>query len=192
MKTLLLALLLAIQADAQNTNLNLRLVGTNLFDFSKAGPSFHIIGNVTQIYPKSVEISIMVGQGYRLKSHSPIPAELMDTSDMLVALAAVRMGSYDNGSPRLISAGQYFSMSVEMRMMFEPFTEYRKYYLLNAKFAQVGQTLNATVVPTAAAGFYDCGSQFTGDTNDFKFFYRLVGDKIIKAAIATNQPSAKP
>lgn len=190
MKTLLLALLLAIQASAQNTNLSLRLVGTNLYDFSKAGPAFHIIGPVTKVYPQSIEITILAAEGYSLRDHSPIPGSMMDSSDLLLTLAAFRMGTNPDGSRRLLSSGAYFGLSPAMRLMFEPATKYKKFYLLNARFGKVGQTLNATAVPTINPGFFDCGIPFTGDTNGFKYIYRMVNDKIFKTAIATNQPSA--
>lgn len=169
-----------IQVNHQ-PNPALRLIGTNLFDISKAGPKFNIVGKVTKIYPQSVEVAVENGSGYRLMARCPIPLALMDSSDMLLALAAVKMGSNPDGSPRLISSGAYAALSPQMRMMFEPCTEYRKLYLLNARFATVGQMLNVTAVATVNAGFYDCGRQFTGDAKDFKVIFRLVGDRIEKA-----------
>jgi hypothetical protein len=172
------------------SNPSLRLIGTNLFDMSQAGPAFHIIGEVTKIYPQSVEVSIPVAQGFRLKADAGAGALYEGSGEMLRTLYGLQAGTNPDGSLRLISAGQLLAMSPELRAMYEPATEYNKYYLLNAKFAQVGQTLNATVVPTINPGFYDCGVQFTGDTNDFKLIYRLVGDQIIKTPVLSSTNAA--
>jgi hypothetical protein len=88
---LILSLLATRAAD-------LRLVSTNLYDFSDAGQIYHLRGEVSKIYPQSIGVSIASRTGFHVVKTPPIPASEMTSEDLLALLAAFRMGYNDDGS----------------------------------------------------------------------------------------------
>lgn len=187
----ILASLLALNAPAQIlpvVNPSLRLIGTNLFDVSRAGPRFHVAGQVTAVYPQSMEVSLLTGEGFHIRTNLPA-MNPGDTQGWLLLGAAERIGLNPDGTFKLISLGQYLTMSPNMQMLFEPAREYQRFYLIHAQYGSPGDTVSATAVPTTAYGFYDCGIQFTGDTNDFEYIYYLQGDQTVRKPVHASAAS---
>ena len=167
-------LLLANSASAAD----LRLVDTNLYDFSGAGSIYHVCGTVSKIYPQSIEIKIF---GFRLVD-GQIAIRLMndDPESMRTALAAYAIGINEaNGirTTRLLNQTEYRALSPELQQYFEPASI--TMFLLNSPATEVGQVIDAVAVPTPNKGFYDCGKTFTGDTNQFRKMYYVLQDRIV-------------
>lgn len=183
MKTLpvfLVLLMLHVCCQAQTNPPAIRLVGTNLFDFSKAGKLFHVRGKVTKIYPQSTEISVVAGTEYRMVDSLPYSGSLATTADQADILEAINISHYSDGTERHLSVAQYVLLPNRFRIYFEPVPAYRKVYLLHPPESKLGQTISVVFVPTKTPNFYDCGVPFTGDTNSFHSIYRLESDSIKK------------
>ena len=190
---LLIATYLLVQSHALGQGF--RLIGTNLYDFSFAGPAsrYRMRGEATRLYPQSVELSIRTGTSLQFDNSSPAAADALKyggPEEQLRLMAAMRMGQDDKGNTRPISGGQYMTMSPAMRQYFTVVTNYAKVYLLNPPTCELGQVVDCVAVPTANKGYFDCGKLFTGNTNDFTVIYRIKNDRIsidrISPAVNTN------
>lgn len=185
-------LLLTLSAQASD----LRIVGTNLYDFSGVDEksSFRIRGKVVKLFPKSAEISVPNGVGYQRYLFAA-PSGLIRPNDLLgmkadktesvqrgvAAVAAMdRSGAYSNYfNPPPITQAQYYTLDAEMRKNYKPVQLYRSVYLLNYPSAFVeGQEVNCAAVPDKNRGFFDCGSPFIGNTNDYRLTYVVTQRRI--------------
>ena len=161
---------------------DLRLIGTNLYDFTLAGDKcvYRIRGQVSQVFTKAVQVGIPTGVEYERVQSPPISSAQMDSSDMLQALVAMKMSTDDKGNSRTISVGQYFSLNSAMRQHFTSVTKYATVYVLNyPKSVNVGQPFDYIAIPTKDKGYYDCGITFTGGTNQFSTIRVVFQDRII-------------
>ena len=174
----------------------LRIVNTNLFDFSKAGEKFRVRGTVTKVYPLSVEVSHPGAQGYYMVEKLPYPSSLIGPGETLSILVAIKMSHYSNGQPRLISSGNYMALAPSMKIYFRPGIEYQQVYLLHSPYTRVGERVDTVAVPTTqATNLFDCGIPFDGGiTNQFPFIYRLEENFVrkIKLTNAIVPPPADP
>ncbi len=193
MKSWLLLLLFCAVAHAGD----LRLVGTNLYDFTFADTRsvHHIRGKVSKIFPKSIEISVPNGIAYQRYMFGD-PTGLISPSDMLGMKAgnadAIQRGvavanllnstdyysNYFNPPP--ITQAQYYSLDSEMRKNYKQVVIYTKIYLLNFPHTPIeGQVVDCPAVATKDRGFYDCGMPFYGDTNQFTYTYVVMQNRIV-------------
>lgn len=169
-------LLVCFSCSAQT---DLRIVGTNLYDFTKAGPSFHLGGNSMQIiktYPQSVKIEIKNVHTEFVPElptyQSPFGASTFNfgsSSGFLDSYAKTRIVSEHK-----LSAGEAFSMGISGHD--ELFVTKTIIYLLHPP---AGYNLDCYAIPTKSAGFWDCGEPFSGDQYGFKYIYRVLSDKIV-------------
>jgi hypothetical protein len=156
---------------------DLRIIGTNLFDFSSAGPSFTLGGpsmRIVKIYPQSVQIEINSSEvEFVPEIQRPTPG---DPSDLLRALGQFRATPNSDGTPVHLSAGAAWIMGIPGHE--EQVMKTTTIYLLNYPKSN-GYTLEEChAVPTSIRGFWDCGIPFSGNPYEFKYVYRVLSDRI--------------
>jgi TPR repeat protein len=152
---------------------NLRLFGTNLFDFSPVvsatgGAPYRFQGKVSYIYPESIRVTRLIGT--EIVYTQPTLQEIVNSppGDMVKRLYAA--GVAQHGA----SLGQIMSMSPDVRQNFQAVEKTSEFYLLNYPFAiQVGSSIDCLALPTTTKGFWDYGKPFSGDTSEFKIIYRV-------------------
>ncbi len=174
---------LCISLDGLAFGQDFRLVGTNLYDFSLAGPKsvYCLRGEVTRVYPQTIELLIRTGTSLQFDKSSPAVGNAIKNGgpgEHLQMAAAMAIGQDDKGNPRPISAGQYLAMAPAMRQYFSTVTNYAKVSIINPPPAKRGQVIACIAVPTLNKGFFDCGKPFDGNRNEFKFIYRVLIDRI--------------
>lgn len=173
-KWLMLLMCLASPAGAADW----RLVGTNLYDFSKVGNFYKLSGpclHIVKVYPKSVQVRVdQVEEQFVPEYSRPIPG---DPASMLYTLSQFRMMHNNDGSPVKMSPAAAWMMGIDGHEIEVPKTYF--IYILNYPGGTEGSQPECFAVPTARRGVYDCGVPFTGDPDDYKYIYR-VGEESIK------------
>jgi hypothetical protein len=156
----LLCLFMAVPLFATD----LRLVGTNLYDFATADAKsgYRVQGTLSKIYPQSIEVTIQCGIGYqRFKfgtdslyaisdadkiylSHLP-EAEQQEVVDEIYS-------NYFNPPP--ISDSQYAALGSTMKQNYKPVALYSEVFLLNySSLATIGNTWIAPSSPRKIKAF---------------------------------------
>lgn len=184
-----LFLLFSLAAGAAD----LRLIGTNLYDFTYAGPANHIRGKVTSINQTTnarvAEITFAAAVEYRMVKDLPQSPSIMTTQDQLELATAFQLSHYDNGQEKPISVGQYMSFSIPLRQYFQPTNRMVTLYLLNPPdSAEVDNQIDCAVIATSKPGIYDFGKYVVGDLDQFRFMYRVLPTRIQRIAL-TNSPA---
>ena len=179
--TPLIALVLALELPGWAADL--RLVDTNLYDFSAAGPRslYRIHGPVTQVYPQSVQVQVPTGAGFEFIPPPPgVTPEMLGMDDLQTMLLAMRIGRETNGTLRLISAKQYLSFGPRLQEHFRSVTRHTETYLVNYPTKlRVGQAVDCVAVPTADNRFFDYGIPFTGDASQFATVSVVLSNRIV-------------
>jgi hypothetical protein len=190
MKTITLLCLLSFSSVAQD----LRLIGTNLFDFSRAGHGIYYLGafNIVKTFPQSIQIR----QTRVLHKFVPDMAKLYgefssDLSRSVDYWEPNYYGKWENpylektkqnweitsriaNSPNLTSStAEYFGILGKEIQIATNIT----FYVLNHPG---GSRVDYCAVPTSTPGYWDHGIQFTGNQLDFKYIYRVLPDRITR------------
>ena len=178
---------------------DLRLVGTNLFDFSDAGANsrFHVLGTVAKIYPQSVELHSFYSYYERYVFSVPGASSLamsllgpknvlamkagdMDATSRGVAVAdMINSLPYQKPSAPLITPEQYNFLDSNTKNDYRQLAVCVTNYLLNSSNLKVGMVINGFAIPTRNNGFYDCGFPFSGDTNKFRIIYKIKQNRVV-------------
>ena len=193
---------------------DLRMIGTNLYDFSKAAP---IIAVVSRIYPQSITIKTP-GQTY-YKFASPdwamqwnpgrqpkgwgIYRVMTDTEKTYEAnqLAALQQIMPLVAQARAIAnlpvdqqAGAFHRAGPAVQEFLHPTTPTLCFQVLHPPITAVGQTISLSAVALSTPGFLDHGTPYMGDLSQFKHIYRVLPGRIIRAAVqtSTNTPAPIP
>lgn len=163
---LLLAALLSCAASAQIANL--RMVGTNLYDFTHAGNAFIVGGSedrparIVKRYPKSAKVEIYADMAEWL------PNPYWDGGPLnqfyIRETFRIHDSAYAAAAGRPAKAGSWVF-----------YTSTNTIYILNPP-----PSLPCMAVPTSTPGFYDCGVPFHGDSSQFRYIYRLWGPSIYR------------
>ncbi|HEX3856856.1 MAG TPA: hypothetical protein VHY30_06135 [Verrucomicrobiae bacterium] len=176
MKSLLLLLLFSATAQASD----LRLVGTNLYDFTLAVPHFggsvylfNKNGYISKIFSQSLEITII--QKYVRFRDVPESVPIEFRSHIILS--------------QTMSCEAYEMLTMEEQDCYRPVKSV--IYLLHPPYSenmdlaemQVGQSVfdlgGLVAVPTDKKYIYDCGIRFNGDTSQFSIIYVVLPDRII-------------
>ena len=206
MKPLPLLLLLCASVQASD----LRMIGTNLYDFSSAGINscYRIRAKVSKIYPQSTEIitPYLFYERYVFPAPgaSALASSLLGSSDLMAMKAgnqdAIQRGvavarminelPHKTPSSPPITLHQYSALDPAMKNNYREITIYATNYLLHCSNSKVGSIVDCFAVPTKYRGFYDCGIPFTGEPNEFKIIYRVLLNGIIAVTNLPFTPSA--
>ena len=195
MKSVLLILLLCGSVEAGD----FRLVGTNLYDFSGAGPNscYRVRGRISKVYPQSTEIS--TAHLYYQRYVFPAPAasalamSILGPNDVLAMKAgdpqaiergvtvarAINVLPHEAPPLVFITPDQYSYLDTAMKNNFRPVTVWATNYLLHYSNPHLGKGVDCLAIPTKYRGFYDCGIPFEGDTNRFKIIFRVMPNRIV-------------
>jgi hypothetical protein len=152
---LMVAILLGAETGAR-AQTDLRLVGTNLYDFTYAGPAFLLGSNpdypmqIVKRYPQSIQVEIHT----EMEVFIPNIGYWNDPSDGPTGIKQVDYA---------LSGGQR-----QAEGTWDSYIQTNTIYILHPP-----AKLPCLAVPIKPAGFWDCGEPFTGDTNQFKYIYRV-------------------
>ena len=185
MKPLLLLLLFLATVQASD----LRLVGTNLYDFTLAVPHrggslylFNKNGYVSKIFSQSLEITIV----QKYERFRDVPKSVPNEFRSNIILS------------QTISSQVYEMLTTEEQDCYKPVK--LVFYLLHPPYSEhmdlaavkIGQPVfnlgGLVAVPTDKQYIYDCGIRFNGDTSQFPIIYVVLPDRII---IGTNSVGNK-
>jgi hypothetical protein len=168
---------------------DLRLVGTNLYDFTHAGPAFHVRGFVAHYYARSTEILVASG---RYKIAPPVDPLTDDRSARILEGRDFDefMGVYHLTRNGVITEQQFRNLDYAHQRHFTPI--FSSVFLLNyptpgspAPTEKIDSKVrhatevDCIAVATSAKGYYDCGSPFHGDTNQFALTYVITQNRIV-------------
>lgn len=157
---------------------DLRLIGPNLYDFSLAGQSaYHLHGQIIKTFTNGLSVQIDLGTIYEFHAQidRPTPG---DPRSMLQALAQFRMTYNNNGTTRRISPGAAWALGLKGESV--PVKVTKNIFLVNFQnMPAIGDQIYFSAVPLLN-GSWDCGVPFTGDTNQFKFIYQVLPNRIIR------------
>lgn len=160
---------------------DLRIVGTNLFDFSRAANAtnpgiYRLTGKVVQRFSEAIKIEITKSELVFVPEISrPYPG---DPSSMMQTLAQIRLTTDQRGQPRRISPAAAFMHGMDGH--YESATKTSVVFLLNFKYAEGapdGSNIDCFAVPTKIAGYWDFGTPYSG-TNYFTTIYQVLPDRI--------------
>jgi hypothetical protein len=185
---------------AQLRDSPLRIIGTNLYDFSRVldtASQYQLSGRVIRVFPKSLLIHLELG------SESVFVPDIQrpvtgDPRDLLRTLAQVRMAYDTNGQPRRISAGEAFTYGIPGN--FEQIPKTAEILLLNPPPATLHEAITFIAMPISTAvlpgpvpqsepeadfqrryggsasqkvNVWDCGQPFSGDIRSFSKIHRV-------------------
>ena len=171
MKTITLLCLLSISSVAQD----LRLIGTNLFDFSRAGHGSYYLGGdlirIVKLYPQAAQVEIKHVSMEFIPDPQPIP-DPGDPADMLHALAQFKMRQ---SIPRNLSPGAAWALGISGHE--EQVVTTTTIYVINHP-TNLGYKIDYCAVPTTTPGFWDHGIPFIGNPLRYKYIYRVLPDRI--------------
>jgi hypothetical protein len=154
---------------------------------------------IAHYYPKSTEVLVNTHQ-YRIGPPvDPLTDEriafMLQGEDLQRFAAANRLTAKG-----VISEKAFLVLNSDTQKFFTPV--YSSIYLLNyptpglpAATEKVeskvrhSRPIDCLVVPTANKGFYDCGTPFTGHTNQFRIVYVILNNRIV---IRTNSMAIVP
>lgn len=194
MKIIIIIASFCICANAQISG-DYKLIGTNLYDFSKAVP---IVGEVIKIYPKSVTVKITgvthyevvlpdwartagVPDGfgaYRLitgteKTHEAKELETFQKINNLLPIARAIAALPVNRQAAAVSGADD-----SVQEFLQPITPVTYIQLLHSHQNVIG-LISFLAVPAKWPGFWDCGEPFAGDLSGFKYIYRVLPNKTV-------------
>jgi hypothetical protein len=180
MKNLWLLFFLCFVSPAIFAQSDLRLFGTNLFDFSpltsaSVNVPYHIQGKVSHIYSSSIRITCDVGVGFVYSPPSWGEIQNSTPGDLLSQLYVQQRAEKGD-----IGVGEMLSMGPNARQYLKPVEKTLDFYLLNYPFeTQVGASVDCLALPTTTKNLWDYGKPFSGDLSKFKVIYRVQPTGII-------------
>lgn len=172
---------------------DLRLVGTNLFDFSKAGHGIYYLGGfqIKKTYPKSIQVQRTRVYQKFVPDMSRLSKDL--SSDLESSLAFGQpnyYGKWENPYSDLINK----KWQIQSRIASSPnltkakadefgipgqdvqITTNITLYILNHPG---GSPIDYCAVPTSIPNFWDHGVSFNGDVGQYECVYHVLPDQII-------------
>ena len=178
---------------------DLRLIGTNLYDFSKAPP---IIGEVTQVYPQSITVK-STGQtyykfaspawamkwnpaqhdqyaAYRMMTHSAAAHEAEELAAAEEIMPLVNKAEAIANLPANQQADAYNRASSSVQEFLHKATPIVYFQLLHPPSVTIGERIYFYAAPTKSPGFWDLGEPYTGDLAGFKYIFRVLPDQIVR------------
>lgn len=212
MKSLLLLFFFCACANAND----LRLIGTNLYDFSLVSSGkvfcvYHIAGTVARCYPKAATIQYCSGIKYRVvwtnRPYTPGWAKPMiehftgESWHELDLQRQIELQSSEDDAKAYQIAQKIvtFPPDVQVRAynaflgspvtdFLEPVAITNSIQLLNyPPNYSAGKKIDCLAVPTSTPGLWDYGQPFNGDPAAFHYIYRVLPDHISRERLYTAQ-----
>ena len=177
------------------------MVGTNLYDFTYAGPVFHVRGILAHYYPQSTELQIPTGLYQIGPPIDPRTDERiaygLEGFDLQLFVAAYQIKS-TTGQAGLLTEQEFWARDASIRKFYQPV--YTSVFLLNyptpgsppatekiESKVRHSTAIDQVAVATINKGFFDCGKPYTGDPKAFSITYVLLQNRI---GIRTNSSIA--
>lgn len=200
MRTIALLCLLSYSLAAQD----LRLVGTNLFDFSHADHGIYYLGgfHIVKRFPQSIQIQEtrvfrkFVPDMGRLSGR--LSTDLSRSVDYWEPSAN---GKWENPYLEEIKANWEITSKIVNSPNLTASTA--KYLGIPGKEVQIitnvtlyvlnhpgGPAIDYCAVPTATPGFWDHGVPFNGDLSHYKYIYHVLLDRIVRERQYTSEERA--
>lgn len=185
LKATLLLLFIALLFIACPSFAQIRLIGTNFYDFSSpalARSQFNVSGRILESLPASVRV--LRDLGMQLTFVPAFDFQTATPSQQLALLAAMRFAFDTNGNPRELTVSAINAMSPSLRQHFAYVAKTSEIYLLHPPTNTVGQTIECLAIPIGRAPastnlIWDCGTPITPPvTNHFYYLVEPLGIRI--------------
>jgi hypothetical protein len=194
----LLVCLFALTVHASD----LRLVGTNLFDFSGAGHGIYYLGGFHIV--KTFSQSIQIRQTRVFQKFIPDMARLYgDYSADLARATDYWEPNYYGKMENPYHDKIYENWKIMSRIATSPnlTASTAEYYGIPGNEVQIvtnitlhvlnhpgGSNVDYCAVPTATPGFWDHGIPFTGTVEEYKYIYHVLPDYIVRIYMTNSPP----
>jgi hypothetical protein len=171
MNALFTVLVVMVTLNAVAQSHNYRVIAGRLFDFQTPGQKYTVQGTVAR-KKGGLTVIEQSHSGYVYRG-SPLAA-YQGPGGMLQSMAAYQLSSKNQG---MVSAGQYYSMSPEMRLNFK-LENWTDTYVVTNCMLKVGTVVRFPAWPLLHDGktVYDCGQSLTGKPSDYPEVIIVVGD----------------